>query len=116
MTSQSNLVKRLLSASGPLARAATRGARGACPRPDECGACARPGAAVTFRAELMPGRNAADRTFRVARVLPAGRLLIEGLAGEHAVAEFEPGRAVARLAQAKRVGQAAPHLNVVSQY
>ncbi len=53
---------------------------------------ARPGTRVTFRAELMPGRGAADRTFRVARVLPVGRLLVEGLAGEHAMAEFEPGR------------------------
>jgi len=50
---------------------------------------ARPGMAVTFRAELMPGRASAERTFRVARVLASRRVLIEGIAGEHAAAEFE---------------------------
>ena len=50
---------------------------------------ARPGMAVTFRAELMPGRAAAERTFRVTRVLASRRVLIEGIAGEHAAAEFE---------------------------
>ncbi len=100
MTLRSSLVKRLLSGPGALAWVALKGARGGCQRPNARGAWARSGASVTFRAELMPGRNAADRTFRVARVLPAGRLLIEGIAGEHAVAEFESGRAVARLAPA----------------
>ena len=50
---------------------------------------ARPGMAVTFRAELMPGRVSAERTFRVSRVLPSLRVLIEGMPGEHAAAEFE---------------------------
>jgi hypothetical protein len=50
---------------------------------------ARPGMAVTFRAELMPGRVSAERTFRVTRVLPSLRVLIEGIAGEHAASEFE---------------------------
>lgn len=50
---------------------------------------ARPGMAVTFRAELMPGRPSAERTFRVTRVLPSRRVLIEGITGEHTAAEFE---------------------------
>ena len=50
---------------------------------------ARPGMSVTFRAELKPGRDAAERTFRVARLLPNGRIVVEGIAGEHAENEFE---------------------------
>ena len=50
---------------------------------------ARPGMRVTFRAELKPGRDAAERTFRVARLLPNGRVVVEGIAGEHAENEFE---------------------------
>jgi hypothetical protein len=50
---------------------------------------ARPGMAVTFRAELMPGRVSAERTFRVTRVLPSLRVIIEGMPGEHAAGEFE---------------------------
>ena len=53
---------------------------------------ARPGMEVTFRAELMPGRSRAERTFRVANLLPSGRVTIEGVAGEHAEGEFEPMR------------------------
>lgn len=53
---------------------------------------ARPGMSVTFRAELMPGREHAGRTFRVAEVLPSGRVRLEGAGGEHAVNEFEPAR------------------------
>jgi hypothetical protein len=45
--------------------------------------------AVTFRAELMPGRVSAERTFRVTRVLPSLRVTIEGMPGEHAAGEFE---------------------------
>jgi hypothetical protein len=55
----------------------------------EGGVWARPGMSVTFRAELMPGRASAERTFRVTRVLPSRRVLIEGIEGEHAAAEFE---------------------------
>lgn len=50
---------------------------------------ARPGMSVTFRAELMPGKSAAERSFRVTRVLPNHRILIEGIAGEHTASEFE---------------------------
>ena len=53
---------------------------------------ARPGMSVTFRAELMPGREHAERTFRVAELLPSGRVLLEGTGGEHAENEFEPAR------------------------
>ena len=50
---------------------------------------ARPGMSITFRAELMPGRSRAERTFHVAEVLPSGRVLLEGFAGEHTETEFE---------------------------
>jgi hypothetical protein len=53
---------------------------------------ARPGMTVTFRAELKPGRDAAERTFRVAELLPNGRVTVEGIAGEHAENEFERAR------------------------
>ncbi|MDQ3818881.1 MAG: hypothetical protein M3362_14575 [Acidobacteriota bacterium] len=49
---------------------------------------ARPGMPVTFRAELMPGRDASERTFRVRELLPSDRVLLEGVAGEHARSEF----------------------------
>ena len=47
------------------------------------------GARVTFRAEVMPGRDRAERTFTVARVFSNGRIELTGLAGEHAETEFE---------------------------
>ena len=50
---------------------------------------ARPGMSVTFRAELMPSRDTAERTFRVAELLPSGRVRLEGFAGEHTETEFE---------------------------
>ena len=53
---------------------------------------ARPGMEVVFRAELMPGRNASERTFRVQQLLPSGRVVLEKVAGEHAEKEFEPSR------------------------
>jgi hypothetical protein len=49
---------------------------------------ARPGMMVTFRAELMPGRDREARTFRVKELLASGRVLLEGVAGEHAEKEF----------------------------
>ena len=51
---------------------------------------ARPGMLVTFRAELRPGRERDDRTFRVKELLPSGRVLLHGVDGEHAEKEFEP--------------------------
>jgi hypothetical protein len=50
---------------------------------------ARPGMLVTFRAELMPGRDGSERTFRVKELLPSGRVLLHGVDGEHAEKEFE---------------------------
>ncbi len=50
---------------------------------------ARPGMSVTFRAELMPGRDASERTFRVKELLPSARVLLDGVAGEHTRGEFE---------------------------
>jgi hypothetical protein len=55
-------------------------------------AWARPGMAVVFRAELMPGRDGSERTFRVTKLLPSGRVLLDGTGGEHAEKEFEPQR------------------------
>ena len=52
----------------------------------------RPGMSVTFRAELMPGRETAERTFVVAELLPSGRVRLDGAAGEHTETEFEPVR------------------------
>ena len=53
---------------------------------------ARPGMSVVFRAELMPGRETAERTYRVTSLLPSGRVLLEGVAGEHMEKEFQPIR------------------------
>lgn len=51
---------------------------------------ARPGMTVTFRAELMPGRDREHRTARVKEVLPSGRVTLHEVAGEHAQKEFDP--------------------------
>ena len=53
---------------------------------------ARPGMTVTFRAELMPGRDRDERTARVKQLLPSGRVLLHEVAGEHAEKEFDPIR------------------------
>jgi hypothetical protein len=45
---------------------------------------------VTFRAELMPGRDREQRTARVKELLPSGRVLLYEIAGEHAQKEFDP--------------------------
>ena len=47
------------------------------------------GMSVTFRAELMPGRDAIERTFQVTRVLRNDRLELDQLAGQHSFSEFE---------------------------
>ena len=47
------------------------------------------GTRLTFRAELMPGREALDRTFTVGRVLANGRVELVGIGGQHAITEFE---------------------------
>ncbi|HEY8184628.1 MAG TPA: hypothetical protein VIF64_01085 [Pyrinomonadaceae bacterium] len=51
---------------------------------------ARPGMIVTFRAELMPGRDREQRTARVKELLPSGRVTLHEIAGEHAQREFDP--------------------------
>ena len=51
---------------------------------------ARPGMSVTFRAELMPGRDRNQHTFLVKELLPSGRVSLHGVDGEHAEKEFEP--------------------------
>ncbi len=51
---------------------------------------ARPEMSVTFRAELMPGKNRDERTFRIAEVLPNDRVILHGFTGEHRESEFEP--------------------------
>jgi hypothetical protein len=66
------------------------GGRVAAPTLYAAGLWARPGMSVTFRAELMPGRSRAERTFRVAGVLPSRRVTLNGFAGEHVASEFEP--------------------------
>jgi HD superfamily phosphodiesterase len=47
------------------------------------------GTRLTFRAELMPGRESIERTFEVARILDSGRVELIGLAGQHTETEFE---------------------------
>jgi hypothetical protein len=47
---------------------------------------------VTFRAEIMPSRDRVARTFRIIKVLPSGRVTLDGVAGEHTASEFEPVR------------------------
>jgi hypothetical protein len=53
---------------------------------------ARPGMEVVFRAEVMPGRHTAERTFHVTSLLPSGRVLLDGVSGEHAEKEFQRSR------------------------
>ena len=50
---------------------------------------ARPGMPVTFRAEVMPGRDRNQRTFLVRELLPSGRVSLHGVDGEHAEKEFD---------------------------
>lgn len=50
---------------------------------------ARPGMEVIFRAELMPGRNREERTFRIKEVLDNGRVILDNLPGERRESEFE---------------------------
>ena len=50
---------------------------------------ARPGMKVTFRAELMPGRDREERTASVKELLPSGRVTLHEISGEHAQNEFE---------------------------
>lgn len=47
------------------------------------------GMRLTFRAEVMPGRESDERTYTVACVLANGRVELKGLLGQHAETEFE---------------------------
>ena len=60
------------------------------PRKRVGGVWARPGMPVTFRAEVMPGRDRHERTFVVKELLPSGRVSLVDVDGEHAEKEFEP--------------------------
>ena len=51
---------------------------------------ARPEMQLTFRAEIMPGKNREERTFRVSAVLPNGRVTLHNFPDEHREGEFEP--------------------------
>lgn len=51
---------------------------------------ARPEMSVTFRAEIMPGRDREERTFRIKEVLRNGRVVLYDFAGEHREGAFEP--------------------------
>ena len=50
---------------------------------------ARPEMPVTFRAEIMPGVDREDRTFRIETVLSNGRVTLHGIAGEYRETAFE---------------------------
>jgi hypothetical protein len=50
---------------------------------------ARPEMAVTFRAEIMPGKSREERTFRIEKVLRNQRVILRGFAGEHRQSSFE---------------------------
>ncbi len=50
---------------------------------------ARPKMPVTFRAEVMPGRSREERTFRIEKVLPNGRVILQDFTGEHRQSDFE---------------------------
>lgn len=51
---------------------------------------ARPEMSVTFRAEIMPGRDREKRTFRIKHVLSNGRVTLYDFIGEHRQGAFEP--------------------------
>jgi hypothetical protein len=44
---------------------------------------------LTFRAEVMPGKDRLERTFQVTKVLVNGRIELAELEGQHSLAEFE---------------------------
>ncbi len=51
---------------------------------------ARPEMKVVYRAELMPGKNREERTFRIENILSNGRVTLRGFSGEHRENAFEP--------------------------
>ena len=50
----------------------------------------RQGMSVTFRAEIMPGKTREQRTFKIEKVLPNGRVVLNDFLGEHREGAFEP--------------------------
>ncbi len=50
---------------------------------------ARPEMLVTFRAEIMQSVTREDRTFRIEKVLPNGRVKLHGIEGEFRETAFE---------------------------
>ena len=50
---------------------------------------ARPQMPVTFRAEIMPGKTVEERTFRISRVMPNGRVVLHDFNGEYRQTAFE---------------------------
>ncbi len=54
------------------------------------GVWARPEMEVTFIAELMPGAERVERTFRIESVLRNGRVKLHNFPGEFREAAFEP--------------------------
>lgn len=50
---------------------------------------ARPNMNVTFRAEIMPGIEREERTYRIERVLGNGRVTLENFPGEFRETAFE---------------------------
>jgi hypothetical protein len=50
---------------------------------------ARPEMLVTFRAEIMRSVTREDRTFRIEKVLPNGRVTLRGIEGEYRETAFE---------------------------
>jgi len=67
-----------------------RKARAQAKQRESVSAWASVGMRLTFRAEVMPGRERDERTFIVARVLASGRVELNGLLGQHSETEFEP--------------------------
>lgn len=53
-------------------------------------AWARPEMLVTFRGEIMPGKDREARTFKIKTVLPNGRVILYDFPDEHRKGEFEP--------------------------
>ncbi len=50
---------------------------------------ARPEMNVTFRAEIMPEATREERTYRIARVMPNGRVTLHDFPGEFRQTAFE---------------------------
>ena len=50
----------------------------------------RQGMSVTFRAEIMPGKTREQRTFKIEKVLPNGRVTLAAFVGEYREGAFEP--------------------------